>query len=104
MPPPIGSQGSRTALVTWSVVFAFLFMTASVLAIYFYADASKSHDREDALRKQYTELAELAATKNVLLPVGTDYTPPNKWLTAIHRDWSRSGIVPCDAARRASIF
>lgn len=23
----------------------------------------------------------------MLLPVGTDYTPPNKWVTAIHRDW-----------------
>ena len=27
-------------------------------------------------------------TRNVLLPVGTDYTPPNKWVTAIHRDWA----------------
>jgi alpha-mannosidase len=24
----------------------------------------------------------------VLLPVGTDYTPPNKWVTDIHRDWN----------------
>ncbi|MGV0802113.1 alpha-mannosidase, partial [Mycolicibacterium elephantis] len=22
------------------------------------------------------------------LPVGTDYTPPNKWVTEIHRDWN----------------
>ncbi|BCI91161.1 hypothetical protein NIIDMKKI_63670 [Mycobacterium kansasii] len=27
-------------------------------------------------------------TRNVLLPVGTDYTPPNKWVTEIHRDWA----------------
>ena len=36
----------------------------------------------------------LAATKNVLLPVGTDYTPPNKWLTAIHRDWNQRYVWP----------
>ena len=24
----------------------------------------------------------------MLLPVGTDYTPPNKWVTEIHRDWN----------------
>src|SRR6202012_5566290 len=29
----------------------------------------------------------VALTRNVLLPVGTDYTPPNKWVTEIHRDW-----------------
>ena len=27
-------------------------------------------------------------------PVGTDYTPPNKWLTAIHRDWNRRYVWP----------
>ena len=30
----------------------------------------------------------VALTRNVLLPVGTDYTPPNKWVTDIHRDWN----------------
>jgi alpha-mannosidase len=42
----------------------------------------------------FTELAGLAATKNVLLPVGTDYTPPNRWLTAIHRDWNARYVWP----------
>ena len=36
----------------------------------------------------FTSLKTVALTRNVLLPVGTDYTPPNKWVTAIHRDWS----------------
>ena len=41
----------------------------------------------DAPRPRSTTLftraqAPLAATQNVLLPVGTDYTPPNKWVTA----------------------
>ena len=30
----------------------------------------------------------MAATRNVLIPVGTDYSPPNKWVTEIHRDWN----------------
>ena len=33
-------------------------------------------------------LKKVALTRNVLLPVGTDYTPPNKWVTEIHRDWN----------------
>ncbi|WP_086821317.1 NEW3 domain-containing protein [Allokutzneria sp. NRRL B-24872] len=33
-------------------------------------------------------LKKVATTRNVLLPVGTDYTPPNKWVTRIHRDWN----------------
>ena len=27
------------------------------------------------------QLKQVALTRNVLLPVGTDYTPPNKWVT-----------------------
>ncbi|RAV17063.1 alpha-mannosidase [Mycolicibacterium sp. GF69] len=38
--------------------------------------------------KLFTSLKKVASTRNVLLPVGTDYTPPNKWITAIHRDWN----------------
>ncbi len=36
----------------------------------------------------FAELKKVALTRNVLLPVGTDYTPPNKWVTEIHRDWA----------------
>ena len=49
---------------------------------------------ETEVHRLFTELAGLAATKNVLLPVGTDYSPPNKWLTAIHRDWNRRYVWP----------
>jgi alpha-mannosidase len=42
----------------------------------------------------FSELAPLAATRNVLLPVGTDYSPPNKWLTAIERDWNARYVWP----------
>ncbi|MFL5726385.1 MAG: glycoside hydrolase family 38 C-terminal domain-containing protein [Chloroflexota bacterium] len=49
---------------------------------------------ETEVHRLFTELATMAATKNVLLPVGTDYSPPNKWLTAIHRDWNRRYVWP----------
>jgi alpha-mannosidase len=45
-------------------------------------------EAEDATYELFDELKRVALTRNVLLPVGTDYTPPNKWVTAIHRDWA----------------
>jgi alpha-mannosidase len=45
-------------------------------------------EAEDATRALFDRLKKVALTRNVLLPVGTDYTPPNKWVTAIHRDWA----------------
>jgi alpha-mannosidase len=44
-------------------------------------------EAEDATYALFRRLKRVALTRNVLLPVGTDYTPPNKWVTAIHRDW-----------------
>ena len=52
---------------------------------------------EQAEREVFTlflELAAVSATRNVLLPVGTDYSPPNRWLTAIHRDWRSRYVWP----------
>ncbi len=45
-------------------------------------------EAEDATYASFDQLKRVALTRNVLLPVGTDYTPPNKWVTAIHRDWA----------------
>nr|ABP47570.1 glycoside hydrolase, family 38 [Mycolicibacterium gilvum PYR-GCK] len=45
-------------------------------------------EAEDATFELFTNLKKVALTRNVLLPVGTDYTPPNKWVTDIHRDWN----------------
>jgi alpha-mannosidase len=43
---------------------------------------------EAATYALFLGLKQVASTRHVLLPVGTDYTPPNKWVTAIHRDWN----------------
>src|SRR6266702_2198506 len=37
---------------------------------------------------QFRSLAPVAATRNVLLPVGGDHVVPSRWATAIHRDWN----------------
>ncbi|MFC4115681.1 glycoside hydrolase family 38 C-terminal domain-containing protein [Nonomuraea zeae] len=42
----------------------------------------------------YRSLKPVAATKNILLPVGTDYTPPNKWVTDLHRAWAARYVWP----------
>jgi alpha-mannosidase len=52
-------------------------------------DSSASlEDAETATYNLFMTLKEVALTRNVLLPVGTDYTPPNKWVTEIHRHWN----------------
>jgi alpha-mannosidase len=50
-------------------------------------DAPSLAEAEQATYRLFEELRKVALTRNVLLPVGTDYTPPNKWVTEIHRDW-----------------
>ncbi|GAA0986829.1 NEW3 domain-containing protein [Acrocarpospora macrocephala] len=44
-------------------------------------------DAEESVYGLFLRMKKVSATKNVLVPVGTDYSPPNKWLTEIHRDW-----------------
>ncbi len=48
---------------------------------------------EEALG-QFRQLAPVAATANVLLPVGADHVIPSRWVTAIHRDWNARYVWP----------
>ena len=48
---------------------------------------------QDAL-SQFRSLAPVAATRNVLLPVGADHVIPSRWVTAIHRDWNARYVWP----------
>ena len=50
--------------------------------------AATLEEAEAATYELFASLKKVALTRNVLLPVGTDYTPPNKWVTEIHRDWN----------------
>ena len=52
--PPV-NQGSRAALVVWTVITSFLFIVATIFAIYFYVDADAGQqDGGSSLRKQYS--------------------------------------------------
>ena len=43
---------------------------------------------------QFRLLAEVAATRNVMLPVGGDHVIPPRWVTDIHRDWNARYVWP----------
>ncbi|HEY2576705.1 MAG TPA: glycoside hydrolase family 38 C-terminal domain-containing protein [Streptosporangiaceae bacterium] len=49
---------------------------------------------EKAAYEQFRELAPVAATPNVLLPVGSDHVIPSRWATGIHRDWNERYVWP----------
>jgi hypothetical protein len=51
--PPVGQQGSRGALITWSVVCSILFVTATIFAIYFGVTASEVTQKAEQQRRNY---------------------------------------------------
>ncbi|WP_214320777.1 glycoside hydrolase family 38 C-terminal domain-containing protein [Nonomuraea sediminis] len=51
-------------------------------------------EASQAVYDLYRSLKPVAASKNLLLPVGTDYTPPNKWVTELHRSWAARYVWP----------
>jgi alpha-mannosidase len=48
----------------------------------------------EAAYQLFVELKKVSIAKHVLLPVGGDYTPPNKWITDLHKDWARRYVWP----------
>jgi len=44
--------------------------------------------------EQFRQLAAVAATRNVLLPVGADHVIPARWATQVHRDWNARYVWP----------
>ncbi|MFJ9561369.1 NEW3 domain-containing protein [Streptomyces fuscichromogenes] len=51
-------------------------------------------EAEAAAFRLFRGLKKVALTRNVLLPVGGDYAPPCRWVTAIHRDWNERYVWP----------
>jgi alpha-mannosidase len=43
---------------------------------------------------QFRQLAPVAATRNVMLPVGTDHVIPARWVTDVAREWSARYLWP----------
>ena len=63
------------------------YMPAHYAAGWWMDSSASLEEAEGATYDLFHNLKKVALTRNVLLPVGTDYTPPNKWVTDIHRDW-----------------
>lgn len=60
-------------------------------------DVERKETLEEALAEayhQYRELRKVAATRNVMLPVGHDHNIPSKWCTEIHREWAKRYVWP----------
>jgi alpha-mannosidase len=49
---------------------------------------------ELAAWNQFRQLAPVAATRNVMLPVGADHVIPSRWVTGIHRSWNARYVWP----------
>ena len=64
------------------------YMPAHYAAGWWMDSATSLAEAQQATYELFCELKSVALTRNVLLPVGTDYTPPNAWVTEIHRDWN----------------
>ena len=47
-----------------------------------------------AAYEQFSELAPVAATRNVMLPVGSDHVIPARWVTDVAREWSARYVWP----------
>lgn len=68
MPP--SNQGSRAALVTWTVITSILFVTATILAIVAYSAKTKAEEELETTRRNFGEVTrpnspELAALREV---------------------------------------
>ncbi len=64
------------------------YMPAHYSAGWWMDSSASLAEAEQATYELFAGLKSVALTRNVLLPVGTDYTPPNAWVTEIHRDWN----------------
>jgi alpha-mannosidase len=64
------------------------YMPAHYAAGWWMDSSTSLAEAEQATFELFRQLKSVALTRNVLLPVGTDYTPPNAWVTDIHRDWN----------------
>jgi alpha-mannosidase len=57
-------------------------------------DAASLEAAEQAAYEQFRQLAPVAPTRNVLLPVGADHVIPSRWAAGIHRDWNARYVWP----------
>ncbi|MQA97898.1 MAG: glycoside hydrolase [Streptosporangiales bacterium] len=56
--------------------------------------AESAEEAVEAAYRNFRELAAVAATRNVLLPVGADHVIPSRWATAVPRAWAARYVWP----------
>lgn len=56
--------------------------------------ASSLAEAEQSLYQLFLLMKRVTATHNLLLPIGTDFAAPPRWITDIHRDWHRRYVWP----------
>ncbi|MFC4070468.1 glycoside hydrolase family 38 N-terminal domain-containing protein [Actinoplanes subglobosus] len=74
-------------------------LTTAYMANHYVAgwDVERKETLEEALAEayaQYRSLRLVAATPNVMLPVGHDHNIPSRWCTEIHREWAKRYVWP----------
>ncbi len=60
-------------------------------------DIERKSDLDEAMAeayRQFSTLRKVAATRNVLLPVGHDHNVPSRFCTEIHREWNERYVWP----------
>jgi alpha-mannosidase len=102
--PPVWSEPDEPTAMQFPSEFEWISPSGGSLLTCFMANhysagwwmdsAPTLEDAEREVLTLFKELAAVAATRNVLLPVGTDYSPPNRWLTAVYRDWRERYVWP----------
>jgi Glycosyl hydrolases family 38 N-terminal domain/Alpha mannosidase middle domain len=60
-------------------------------------DVERKETLDEAMAEayaQFSELKKVAATPNVMLPVGHDHNVPSRWCTEVHREWAARYVWP----------
>ncbi|MGH3322047.1 MAG: glycoside hydrolase, partial [Streptosporangiaceae bacterium] len=61
---------------------------------WWFQDLRTLEEAEEKAHELFQDLRKVAATRNVLLPVGADHVIPSRWATEIHRDWNKRYVWP----------
>jgi alpha-mannosidase len=56
--------------------------------------AATLEEAEASAYELFLLMKQVTATKNLILPFGTDFAIPSQWVTDIHRDWARKYVWP----------
>lgn len=70
------------------------YMTSHYSSGWWMDGSGSASEAMDELGRLFGAHQRASATANVLIPVGTDHTRPNRWITQVARDWADEVIAP----------